>query len=213
MKEPHAQFGVVPSRLPGSQLPTNADVIGRLLMLRIEKMEESSVKSERNFPMKECIEQVSLEILELWARASVPTREKCHVIADVTKLWKKKENIKKKSVKTQPEARARMQNTALADMHDLLDIASRVRRPELAEDREFLADQRGPRKLHIGGLDPETTGRWQRREQRKKLSSALTTCKGNCCLRRQCGMTGRSLSVTGYGLSSAVSVYFQVHCG
>ena len=63
MKEPHVQFGVVPCRLPGSQLPTKADVIGRLLMLRIEKMEEGSVKNEINFPMKECAEQTQWRLV------------------------------------------------------------------------------------------------------------------------------------------------------
>ena len=54
MKESRLQFGFTPRRLPGSQLPTNADVVSRLLMIRVEEMEEHSV-DERRVPMKKCM--------------------------------------------------------------------------------------------------------------------------------------------------------------
>ena len=72
MKELHLQFDLTPRRSLGSQLPTNADVVIRLLMIRVEKMEEHSV-DERHVPMTKCMTLVVQEILELWDRASLPT--------------------------------------------------------------------------------------------------------------------------------------------
>ena len=54
MKELHLQFDLTPRRSLGSQLPTNADVVIRLLMIRVEKMEEHSV-DERRVPMTKCM--------------------------------------------------------------------------------------------------------------------------------------------------------------
>ena len=73
MKDPHLQFGLTPRRLPGSQLSTNADVVSRLLMIRVEKKEEHSI-DERQVPMKKYMALVAQETLVLWDRASLPTR-------------------------------------------------------------------------------------------------------------------------------------------
>ena len=72
MKELHLQFDLTPRRSLGSQLPTNADVVIRLLMIRVEKMEKHSA-DERRVPMTKCMTLVVQEILELWDRASLPT--------------------------------------------------------------------------------------------------------------------------------------------
>ena len=40
MGESFPQLGVKPCRLPGSQLPTGVDVVGRVMMLRLQKTEE-----------------------------------------------------------------------------------------------------------------------------------------------------------------------------
>ena len=165
MKEPHPQFGVTPRRLPGTQLPTNGDVIGRLMMLRVELMEERS-KDVRHLPMAECISRVTGEVMDIWERASVPTRQKQHVLNAVKQLWERKNRVKKKSRKRQPKSRDTLTAAAICDIDDLFDISNRAYQPELAQDRDFLADQRGPRRLHIGALDQQTTERWQRREQR-----------------------------------------------
>ena len=166
MKEPHTQFGIVPQRLPGSQLPTKGDIIGRLQMVRLEKMEVMSI-SENQVPMKECVRQVASEVQEIWDRASVPTRIMCHVRMMVNELWKRKDGVRKTSKKLKPQHRALVAATAVSDMAELFDISSRCRKPELAIDRDFLADQKGPRSRHIGGVDQDTSGRWQRRENRR----------------------------------------------
>ena len=54
MKKPRLKFGLTPRRLPGNQLPTNTDVVSRLLMIRVENMKEHFI-DERQVPMKECM--------------------------------------------------------------------------------------------------------------------------------------------------------------
>ena len=73
VEELHLQFGLTPRHSPGSQLPANADVVSRLLMIRMEKIEEHFVDEER-VTMKKCMALVAQEILELWDRALPPTR-------------------------------------------------------------------------------------------------------------------------------------------
>lgn len=51
------------------------------------------------------------------------------------------------------------------DYSALFDLATHD--PELEEDRVFLEDQSGPRRMKMGGVDRSTTERWQRREARK----------------------------------------------
>lgn len=160
MKTPHPQFGTLPRRLPGSQLPTNGDVIGRIQMIRIERMQAASVIDERQVPIHGCIQVVVDEILELWKRASLPVSKHPNVAAAVRNLWGRKDAIKKKSGKTQQAARERLVRATMSDIDKLFDIASRNCQPELPKDRAFLADQRGPRLLHIGGLDAGTTALW-----------------------------------------------------
>lgn len=163
MNERHRQFGIKPCRLPESQLPTNGDVIGRLLMVRVEVMEERSITEERRVPMDHCIKQVTREVLSLWQRASLPTRSDQCVLKEVRKLWMKKENERKLGKKV------RYRKTGCTDvsMGSLFDISNRKLHPELAADKAFLADQRRARRLHIGGRDHATTALWHRRCERQ----------------------------------------------
>ena len=163
MNEPHRQFGIKPRPLPEYQLPTNGDVIRRLLMVRIEVMEERSLTDERRVPIEPCLKKVTNEILTLWHRASLPTRSDQCVVKEVRKLWMKKENKRKVGGKVRKQKAA---GRTVISMSSLFDISNRSREPELAADRTFLTDQRSVRQLQIGGLDRDTTSLWQRRSER-----------------------------------------------
>ena len=165
MKEPHPQFGITPCRLPGSQLPTNADVIGRLMMIRLKMMEGKSA-DEFHVSTKQCTSKVADEVMEVWKRSSLPTRDRQRVVEMVRQLWEKKEGIRKNSKEHKPASRSRVSTAVASDMTALFDISNRAHQPELEADREFLADQRGPRTRHIGRVDQGTTALWQRREER-----------------------------------------------
>ena len=166
MNEPHRQFGIKPKRLPEEQLPTNGDVIGRLLMVRIEMMEERSVTDERKAPIEPCLKKVTNETLALWHKASLPTRSDQSVLKDVRKLWMTKERKRKRWEKY---------GGTTVSMSTLFDISNRARAPELEADRAFLADQRGARRLRIGGLDRDTTSLWRRRSKRTAQEAKRNT--------------------------------------
>ena len=73
LKESHLQFGLTPRHLPGSRLPTNANVLSRLLIIRVGRMGERYVK-ERRVAMKKSMALVAQEIFELWDHPSLPFR-------------------------------------------------------------------------------------------------------------------------------------------
>ena len=169
--DPHPQLGIKPCRLPGSQLPTCGDVIGRVMMLRLEEMEEKSL-DVNNVPVAKCMQKVTDEVLGIWEKASVPTRSRHHVLEMVRQLWEKKGNIRK-SAKSKRAASGTA--AAAAVVPELFDISSRVREPELEDDKAFLADQRGERRKHIGDVDRETTVRWDRRNERRARKEKTTS--------------------------------------
>ena len=171
MSEPHRQFGIKPRHLPEHQLPTNGDIIGRLLMVRIGLMEERSETDERKNSVELCMKQVASEVFALRRKASLPTRSEQCVLKEVRKLWMEKENVRKRGKRKEREPAKNVR----VNMCSLFDISNRKREPELADDRAFLADQRRNRQLQIGGLDRSTTALWHRRSERTAKEAKRAT--------------------------------------
>ena len=92
MAESHPHLGVKPCRLLGIQLPTSGDVVGRVMMLRLQKMEEKTPDFSR-LSIKDCITQGADEVLSIWKRAPVPTRCRYHVIEMTRQLWANGDNM------------------------------------------------------------------------------------------------------------------------
>ena len=113
--------------------------------------------------------QVTKDIIGLWDRASLPTRAYClpSGAGRSEEAVGENDKIKKESQKQAPVYRASYAAAALSDIDQLFYISSRTYKPELQQDREFLAGQRQARRRHIGGLDAETSARWERREKRQ----------------------------------------------
>ena len=65
MRERHAQLSVKPCSLTLNQLPTGADVVGRIMMLRLEEMEMRCV-DERHVSITTCINKVADEVISIW---------------------------------------------------------------------------------------------------------------------------------------------------
>ena len=131
--------------------------MGRILKVKLEEMKERSIK-ENCVSVKLCIATVAQKVVEIWDRASVPAIQKKRVILLITKLWDQKLFLSKtkQTMSTCP-------NDKRIDMLGLFDISKITQPAELAADREFLEDQRGPRQLKIGEVDVATTELWQRR--------------------------------------------------
>ena len=113
-----------------------------------------------------CLKKVTNETLALWHKASLPTRSDQSVLKDVRKLWMTKERKRKRWEKY---------GGTTVSMSTLFDISNRARAPELEADRAFLADQRGARRLRIGGLDRDTTSLWRRRSKRTAQEAKRNT--------------------------------------
>ena len=161
LKIQHTQLAVKPGMLPQHQLPTGADVVGRIMLMRLEEMQMMGVKENR-VSIQSIIARVAEEVMDIWNRATIPTKKKQKVQDIIRKLWMLKENVRKhpSSVKYQSEVGKRMT--------ELLDIANSAVPPKEAGDRAFLEDQRMARRLFIdGSLDRATTERWRRQELRR----------------------------------------------
>ena len=170
MKLCHTQLNVIPCDLPQNQLPTGGEVVGRIMLLRLKEMRERQVEENR-VSIHSIISQVSKEVMAIWQRASVPTKHEYKVRAEISKLWKMKDAIRKSASSV----------TRLADagkrMTQLLDIASCSCSPKDDRDRMFLEDQRGARRFVIGGIDKAATEQWQRSEMRKERSGVRLIAK------------------------------------
>ena len=67
------QFRVSSCDLPKDQLTTGAQVVGRILKLRLEAMRKRNV-DEYHVPIKQCIGNVVRDIMERWESASIPMK-------------------------------------------------------------------------------------------------------------------------------------------
>ena len=95
MSEEDPFFEINPRPLPTALLPTNGDVIGRLLMIRVEIMEAEEKHLDKHMPMERCMKKACDEVLDLWEKASLPTRSRQCVLKEIRKLWKTREGSKK----------------------------------------------------------------------------------------------------------------------
>ena len=160
MKQPHAQLGVTPCDLPRNQLPTCAQVVGRIMKMRLEEMETRGFE-ERQISTKKLISAVSAEVRQLWIRTSVPAKRIDKVAKCIAKLWGQKDNIKKHSKRCDTPM-------IVSGMASLFDISLTSNSPEHPDDRAFLEDQRTVRQLYIDSVDRQTTERWTAREERRQ---------------------------------------------
>ena len=165
LKIEHTQLAVKPGMLPLHQLPTGADVVGRIILMRLEEMQMTGVKENR-VSIEGIIARVAEEVMDIWKRATIPIKKKQKVQDMIRKLWLLKENVRKhpNSVKFKSEVGKRMT--------ELLDIANSAVPPKEAGDRAFLEDQRMARRLFIdGSLDRAATERWRRQELRRSRAA------------------------------------------
>ena len=175
LKLPDTQLEITPCDLPPNVLPRVGEVLGRILKVRLEEMKERGT-TEKCVSVKSRIATVAEEVVELWNRASVPAIHKRRVISMMSRLWDRKRILSKhkQTMSTCPEDKR-------IDMLALFDISKITQPAELAADREFLEDQRGPRQLKIGEVDVATTELWQRRRKRKAATPARQNLPAAAC--------------------------------
>ena len=139
------------------QLPTVKQVLQRF------HQHLSEFKSARNASHL-TIEEVSM----VWSKAAIPMILKSHAIDKLEKLhhsWLllRKNKARKSETQRQREANYSTQLSVLFDIAHA-DALSLIK---IAQDRDFLLDQRGTRKMYIATEDKELANRQQRVRQRQ----------------------------------------------
>jgi len=146
-KERHPQLRIKPCELPQNQLPTTGQVLGNVLYVRLKKMRDKKVGLlSCRISHKECFTVVGREVINLWGKTSIPTKNLSGVRRDMVNLWSKSRSMCKRKQKMSDLP---VNHRNRIDMSSLFDISKKSASPEHEEDRAFLEDQRGPRKLKI----------------------------------------------------------------
>ncbi|KAK0040620.1 hypothetical protein Bpfe_029934 [Biomphalaria pfeifferi] len=138
------------------------------------------------------------EVLVLWGRAAIPTVLKKHAIEKLEKIHDKWLKLKKNKTRLS-ETQQKIEACYTEQLHTLFNIASvnaldknspnPLQQTRIEEDRAFLTDQRGCRKMFMTGEDKEMAAQQERvhDKQQKQL-----LCKENEEKRQQQTMEGES---------------------
>ena len=135
--------------LPAAQLPTGSQVLRRLYFMG------ANTKENR----KRLVDKV----IAIWERSYIPTMLKCNITRKLVALIAKYENVMK--------SKNRKSNTDLVnatkfeeELSELFDISHQdaLQTIKIEEDRRFLMDQRGKRKMSMGQVDNDLRKKSQR---------------------------------------------------
>ena len=172
-KTEHFALGY-PSSLPASQFPTNGDVINDLRWQFVHH----GVPASRRKPPASFFSNTADQICEMWDNEGIPRYGLKYVKQKVRRLYRWSTTITKT-----PTASRGDNDAHVKKIRQVFDVSlcqcevltwdectcpksSKVPK----EEWTFLQDQRGPRLLHLGGVDRPTsalrTTRQQRREKR-----------------------------------------------
>lgn len=158
-------------------LPKNSDVI--LSFLNVQQ--EQSVlleKTKNNISERTICEQVSVEVISLWEKASIPTIKRKSVVDKVAKLHKDYITILKpyKNRKTNAfmskiaEYRIKAERTLFDIARCKCNILANCSCPKDSkvpiDERPFLIDQRTNRKMKIGNVDKAASLKILNRKER-----------------------------------------------
>ena len=162
-------MGPVHENFTGSKLPSNQQVLGRFFYHHFtnkKKIHESATAT-------------TVDILEFWEKARIPTLQKQNVIIKIEKLnekWIKLKKNKKIRSKLQQQHKGEFTDA----LNDLFDIAHQdaLKMITIPEDKEFLLAQREKgRRGCMGSVDKKMQKREENRNKR--------TFQAQCRVRRE----------------------------
>ena len=141
-----------------TQLPTCGDVLRRLLFF-VRKQKLSTA---------EAANVTTDEVMNVWSRASIPTSHKPKCVERVKALSKEMENVSRNQNR-RGEAQVKRENAFEKKLTTLFDTAhaNALEQIAVAEDKEFLRDQRGERKRYIGKEDTNYGRKVAEKEKRR----------------------------------------------
>lgn len=152
-------IGQLQSELPVNVLPTTGDVLR--MFFHYHQVEKKTVP--------ESAKVSSDKVMDMWNKARIPTTYYSHVLEKVKSLVDDYKLIKKNKNRQSEAQRAREKEFEEKE-HILFDIAHQnaMQLIRIQEDREFLEDQRGSRRMKMSGIDKDLTKKEERTEQRKR---------------------------------------------
>ncbi|XP_050710076.1 uncharacterized protein LOC126994856 [Eriocheir sinensis] len=172
-------FGA-PHEIPTNVLPTYADVMKAYINTR----QQLTTKNNKYPPFAEVSNKVCVDVELVWEKASLPTVTHGRVIETLRSYNEKYKKILKpyKARKGNDKYKQQLEQFR-EDSDKLFDISKckcvdflmsckckRADKVPLSE-RDFLVDQRGARKMIIGGIDLMDTKRLQKKISRKESES------------------------------------------
>jgi len=165
--------------MPTNMLPTYTDLMKKYIQLRQDlKTDNGKYPSFLDISHKLCY-----EVEALWEMASLPTVTHAQAIEKLRSFHDKYSTILKvyKRNKDQPNYQRRLSD--FRDKANILFDLSKCKCSDMvsnckcatehkipANERQFIQDQRGPRKMIIGGIDQEATSKLKRKAERKQAN-------------------------------------------
>ena len=165
----------IPSEILENKLPSNGDLISQWRLL-VDSEKKPGLKPARG----ELIARVALKAFGVWKRASIPTinlksiGRKIDVVVDryrdmMKSIKKESEHFQKKRADFQIYLKQLFDVAAcMCAFFESCKCPKELKVP--IEERRFLLDQRGDRKMIIAGVDPKLTRRYL-----KKFARNLST--------------------------------------
>lgn len=114
------------------------------------------------------------ELLEVWGKSGIPTRQQNHCIEKLIKFHKNWLLLKKNKGRDS-EAQKKRENLFTEELDKTFDIAhtSAMNLIKIVEDRAFLIDQRGERKMIMTSIDKKLEKTKERSLKRKQRAEEL----------------------------------------
>jgi hypothetical protein len=152
--------GVMKNQILGNKLPSNKDVLS-VLFFNMRMV---------NLTLQGSISLVIDECLIFWKKARIPTRDRCHCLKQLRKLYEELRNLEKCKNRNSELCRQR-EHKFEENLNDLFDIAhaSALNIIKINEDKEFLILQRQKgRPGCMLGTDVKLAGIEKRKHNREK---------------------------------------------
>lgn len=155
-------IGQPEENLPENVLPTSSDVLKTFFF------HHNILKKTVPVSLKATTE----ELMTLWQKARIPTAFQPNIISKIKSLVEDY-NLLKKNKSRVSEAQKSREKQFQAKIEQLFDVAHKDADfvIKLQEDKEFLVDQRGFRKMKMSGVDKKLALRESRSQERKKMEN------------------------------------------
>ena len=180
-----------PSPFPPNRLPTNGDVL-KLLLLYHEQLGESTTEK---YKAEDSCNSVTLDLIEIWEKATIPTMTYSSICRKVRTAYDSAKYCERKKLTYEnkdqlfdicacqcpsvPCSKFGCAKEICQEVHILHKNFPRKCTIRIDEkELPFLMDQRGERKMTIGGVDVKGTEDIKNQEENKARSE--TRMNGQC---------------------------------